>query len=113
MADLRRRRMGKVFQHFALPPNRTVVGTVAFPLEVQATPRAGAERRVAKVVRVSSLMTAAENGTASTGVRADATISDIAPELVSAEGPMPVLFGGRQVGWLDPSTALATLAART
>lgn len=32
--------MGMVFQHFALPPNRSVVGNIAFPLEVQGMDRA-------------------------------------------------------------------------
>jgi glycine betaine/proline transport system ATP-binding protein len=35
LVDLRRTRMGMVFQHFALLPNRTVVSNIAFPLEVQ------------------------------------------------------------------------------
>ena len=237
LVELRRRRMGMVFQHFALLPNRTVLGNVAFPLEVQGMARGDAEARAmelietvglkgregrfpaqlsggqqqrvgiarslttnpefwfldepfsaldpliradlqaevlrlqrtqtrtvvfvthdldeairladriaimeagriiqigtpedlvtapatdyvrrfvakvppARVVRVSSIMTAAEAGTATTGVTAGATIAEIAPDLVAAEGPLPVVDGGRQVGWLDRSTALATLAAR-
>ena len=67
---------------------------------------------LARVVRVSSIMTAAENGTASAGVTADATIAEIAPELVKADGRIPVFAAGRQIGWLDRETALATLAAR-
>ena len=236
LVELRRQRMGMVFQHFALLPNRTVVGNVAFPLEVQGTPRAEAEARAmelietvglkgretrfpaqlsggqqqrvgiarslttnpefwfldepfsaldpliradlqaevlrlqqtqtrtvvfvthdldeairladriaimeagriiqigtpeelvmqpatdyvrrfvakvppARVVRVSSIMTA-EPGTLTSGVNVNATIAEIAPELVAAEGPLPVLDNGRQIGWLDRSKALTTLAAR-
>ena len=65
----------------------------------------------ARVVRVSSIMTA-EPGTLTSGVNVNATIAEIAPELVAAEGPLPVLDNGRQIGWLDRSKALTTLAAR-
>ena len=237
LAELRRKRMGMVFQHFALLPNRTVLGNIAFPLEMQGIDRDRAEARarelaevvgltgreqrfpaelsggqqqrvgiarslttdpefwfldepfsaldpliradlqtevlrlqrehtrttifvthdldeairladrvaimengrivqigtpeelvtrpatdyvrrfvakvpLARVVRVSSIMNATDDGTATAGVTADATIAEIAPELVKAEGPVPVLSGGRQIGWLDRTAALATLATR-
>ena len=235
LVEIRRRRMGMVFQHFALLPNRTVLDNVAFPLEVQGVPRAearasaralietvglqdregrfpaelsgGQQQRVgiarslttnpdfwfldepfsaldpliradlqaevlrlqdlhnrtvvfvthdldeairladrvvimeggrivqigtpealvtrpatdyvrrfvakvapARVIRVSSLMTPVDGGTATRGVPAAATISEIARELVSASGALPVLEGGRQIGSLDRMQALATLA---
>lgn len=40
LLELRRRRFGMVFQHFALLPNRTVLGNVEYGLEIQ-----GVERR--------------------------------------------------------------------
>lgn len=65
----------------------------------------------ARVVKVASIMTA-EAGPATAGVAAGATIADIASDLIVAEGPLPVVDGARQVGWLDRPTALATLTAR-
>lgn len=55
LAELRRTRMGMVFQHFALLPNRTVVGNIAFPLEVQGMERGKAEARARELVRVVGL----------------------------------------------------------
>ncbi|MCB2103793.1 MAG: ATP-binding cassette domain-containing protein [Rhodobacteraceae bacterium] len=237
LVTLRRQRMGMVFQHFALLPNRTVLTNIAFPLEVQGMPRAQAEARArdlvemvglsgrearfpselsggqqqrvgiarslatdpefwfldepfsaldpliradlqtevlrlqttqtrtvifvthdldeairladriaimeggrivqigtpedlvmrpasdyvrrfvakvppARVVRVASLMEPGA-GEASRGIRFDATISEIGPDLLSTEGPLPVLDGsGRQIGALDRRRALETLLSR-
>ncbi|MEY5038388.1 MAG: hypothetical protein RL472_1494 [Pseudomonadota bacterium] len=55
LADLRRRKMGMVFQHFALLPNRTVLGNIAFPLEVQGIARAQAEDRARELVSLVGL----------------------------------------------------------
>ena len=55
LVTLRRQRMGMVFQHFALLPNRTVLANIAFPLEVQGLPRAQAEARARELVETVGL----------------------------------------------------------
>ena len=50
LIDLRRHKMGMVFQHFALLPNRTVLGNVSLPLEVQGIPKAEREKRALEVI---------------------------------------------------------------
>jgi glycine betaine/proline transport system ATP-binding protein len=47
MVEIRRHKMGMVFQHFALLPHLTVLGNVAFPLEVQGIAEAAREERAA------------------------------------------------------------------
>ena len=53
MIELRRHKMGMVFQHFALFPHRTVTENVAFPLEVQGVDR---DTRLAKALEIIDLV---------------------------------------------------------
>ncbi len=55
LIDLRRHKMGMVFQHFALLPNRTVLGNVALPLEVQGIAKAEREQRALYVIELVGL----------------------------------------------------------
>ena len=55
MIELRRHKMGMVFQHFALLPHRTVLHNVAFPLEVQGIPRPDRLRRAMEVIELVGL----------------------------------------------------------
>lgn len=55
MIEIRRHRMGMVFQHFALLPHLTVLENVAFPLEVQGMERAKREARAREVTQLVGL----------------------------------------------------------
>ena len=55
MIEIRRHKMGMVFQHFALLPHLTVLGNVAFPLEIQGVPRTEREGRVRQVIELVGL----------------------------------------------------------
>jgi len=55
MIELRRHKMGMVFQHFALFPHRTVLQNIAFPLEVQGIDRAVRYRRAMEVIELVGL----------------------------------------------------------
>jgi len=55
MVDIRRHKMGMVFQHFALLPHMTVLGNVAFPLEVQGMAREAREARAREVIELVGL----------------------------------------------------------
>jgi glycine betaine/proline transport system ATP-binding protein len=55
MIQIRRHKMGMVFQHFALLPHLTVLGNVAFPLEVQGVDRAAREARALAVIELVGL----------------------------------------------------------
>lgn len=52
---LRRRLMSMVFQHFALLPNRSVLGNVAFPLQVHGTDRATRDARAREMIELVGL----------------------------------------------------------
>jgi glycine betaine/proline transport system ATP-binding protein len=55
LIDIRRHKMGMVFQHFALLPHLTVLGNVAFPLEVQGASRVDREARAREVIELVGL----------------------------------------------------------
>jgi glycine betaine/proline transport system ATP-binding protein len=55
LIDMRRHKMGMVFQHFALLPNRNVLGNVALPLEVQGIAREEREARALEVIKLVGL----------------------------------------------------------
>jgi glycine betaine/proline transport system ATP-binding protein len=55
MIEIRRHRMGMVFQHFALLPHLSVLGNVGFPLEVQGIERAKREERAREMIELVGL----------------------------------------------------------
>ena len=55
MMQLRRHKMGMVFQHFALLPHLSVLQNVAFPLEVQGVGRAAREETARKMIALVGL----------------------------------------------------------
>ncbi|MEY8842781.1 ATP-binding cassette domain-containing protein, partial [Cribrihabitans sp. XS_ASV171] len=55
LIEIRRKRMGMVFQHFALLPHLTVLQNAAFPLEVQGMDRTARETRAREVIELVGL----------------------------------------------------------
>lgn len=55
LIETRRRKMGMVFQHFALLPNRDIVGNVAFPLQVQGVSRSEREAKAREMISLVGL----------------------------------------------------------
>jgi len=52
---MRRQQMGMVFQHFALLPNRNVLGNVAFPLEIRGMASDEARTRALELIEMVGL----------------------------------------------------------
>lgn len=55
LIELRRHKMGMVFQHFGLLPHRTVRSNVAFPLEIRGASREEREARADEMIRLVGL----------------------------------------------------------
>ncbi|MGB3147269.1 MAG: glycine betaine/L-proline ABC transporter ATP-binding protein [Paracoccaceae bacterium] len=55
LIDLRRHKMGMVFQHFGLLPHRSVLQNVAFPLEVSGSDRTSREARAREMLKLVGL----------------------------------------------------------
>ena len=55
LIDVRRKKMGMVFQHFALLPHLTVLQNAAFPLEVQGVDRKTREARARQMIETVGL----------------------------------------------------------
>ena len=55
MIEIRRHKMGMVFQHFALLPHLTVLENVAFPLEIQGISRKERDVQAQKVIELVGL----------------------------------------------------------
>jgi glycine betaine/proline transport system ATP-binding protein len=55
LIELRRHKMGMVFQHFGLLPHRSVLSNVAFPLEVRGATREEREVRAREMIKLVGL----------------------------------------------------------
>ena len=55
LIDLRRHKMGLVFQNFALLPHMTVLGNVMFPLEIQGSKKDEIKKKALKVIELVGL----------------------------------------------------------
>src|SRR5688572_14977721 len=55
LIELRRHKMGMVFQHFGLLPHRSVLSNVAFPLEVRGAGREERDRRAREMIKLVGL----------------------------------------------------------
>lgn len=100
-----RRRIGMIFQHFALLSSRTVAGNVAFPLEIAGFPRPEIRRRVDELLELVGLSdrAAAYPSQLSGGQKQRVGIARaLAPEPV-------LLLSDEATSALDPETTLSVL----
>jgi glycine betaine/proline transport system ATP-binding protein len=56
LIEIRRHKMGMVFQHFALLPHLTVLENVGFPLRIQGVAREERDKRAMEVIELVGLM---------------------------------------------------------
>lgn len=55
LIEIRRHKMGMVFQHFALLPHLTVLQNVAFPLKIQGRPKQEQDERAHELIELVGL----------------------------------------------------------
>ncbi|MCY4050488.1 MAG: glycine betaine/L-proline ABC transporter ATP-binding protein [Gammaproteobacteria bacterium] len=55
LIEIRRHKMGMVFQNFALLPHRTVLQNIAFPLEVQGIDKSTREEKAREIIEIVGL----------------------------------------------------------
>jgi glycine betaine/proline transport system ATP-binding protein len=55
LVEIRRKKMGMVFQNFALLPNRTVLGNITLPLEILGQDRTTREMRAREIIELVGL----------------------------------------------------------
>ena len=55
LIEIRRHKMGMVFQHFAIFPHRTVIENIAFPLEVQGIKKKEREKSALEIIELVGL----------------------------------------------------------
>ena len=61
LIEIRRHKMGMVFQHFALLPHRNVLQNISFPLEVQGIDKNTRESRAREIIQIVGLEGREEN----------------------------------------------------